>query len=116
MTKTFSLAALSFSFLSSVASTPALAAPETRSRVVHFADLDLTSRAGERELRHRVSLAAREVCGGPDQWDFRAMTATAACRGAALAGADPKVRLALASAHSSEAYAARDVKVSHAAS
>ena len=36
------------------------------STVVHFEDLDLRSRAGARELRHRIFAAARNVCGQLD--------------------------------------------------
>lgn len=41
---------------------PAAAGDETRSRAVHYGDLDLTSVEGQQQLDIRLERAAREVC------------------------------------------------------
>jgi UrcA family protein len=55
---------------------PAAAAEPTRSKVVSYADLDLGSPKGQKELRARIRMAAHEVCRQPsrDAW-ARAMEA-----------------------------------------
>jgi UrcA family protein len=47
------------------ASAPAPAtAPESETRLIKYADLDLSHNADVRRLYHRIRTAAREACGG----------------------------------------------------
>lgn len=94
-----------------LAAAPAFAAPESHSRIVRFADLDLTTHAGEQALRSRISLAVNSVCGDVDQRDLRAAAAVNACRATAMANAMPQMHVALANARGGKAYAANDVKI-----
>jgi len=45
-----------------VLAVPAAAGDETRSRAVHYGDLDLTSVEGQEQLDVRLDRAARQVC------------------------------------------------------
>lgn len=57
MTKIFIATLLAFT------ATPALAEPVTVSTTVQVADLDLSSKAGQRSLDRRLSQAVIELCG-----------------------------------------------------
>lgn len=75
------LAALAF------AAAPAAAQEVTTSVAVPFADLDLTTDAGQSTLESRVSAAAKEVCGETRPRDLKAMSAWQECRAKAEANA-----------------------------
>jgi len=61
---------------------------ETVSVAVPYADLDLTSEAGQATLDARIDAAVKEVCARPDTIrDLKAMNAWAACRKSAAASA-----------------------------
>jgi UrcA family protein len=65
--------------------TPALAeAPpgnfETRISYVQTADLDLSSKDGQRTLKVRIAQAAREVCGKPSDSDLVGQNRARDCR------------------------------------
>jgi UrcA family protein len=97
-----------------LAATPALAAPETQSKVVRFADLDLTTQAGEQALRGRIARAAALVCGEADLRDLRATSLIDACRVSAMANAAPQMQVAIANARNGKAYAVNTVKIAPA--
>lgn len=42
---------------------PAHAKPEQVSRRVSYADLNLSTEAGQRQLQHRIGYAVRQICG-----------------------------------------------------
>jgi UrcA family protein len=70
----------------------AAAAPATASiplpagsRIVSYADLDLSSAAGRARLEQRIGAAVRAVCGEPLRGDLRNERAVRACRTATLA-------------------------------
>ena len=54
---------------------------------VKTADLDLSSRGGQRTLDHRVAQAAREVCGTASDVDLVGQNKARECREAAVAKA-----------------------------
>ncbi|WP_206241242.1 UrcA family protein [Novosphingobium terrae] len=95
-----------------VAAAPAMAASEAPQRFVHYADLDLTTRAGQDALHHRVLRAAAEVCERPAPGDFGPMREIyAQCRDTALTGAMTQVHMAFANARGGKALASNEVKV-----
>jgi len=55
--------------------------------IVHTADLDLTSDAGRRQLDHRLTRAAREVCGEASDADLEGKNDVRNCRANVLAKA-----------------------------
>lgn len=74
---------------------------------VRYGDLDLKSEAGVAQLKQRIRAAARKVCGGQVELrDIRARQAADRCLAAALAGANPKIQLAVANARNGENLAA----------
>lgn len=80
MTKIFLATLLAFT------ATPALAEPTvTVSTTVQTADLDLSSSAGQRALDHRLSLAAKEVCGVASDVDIAGKNDVRRCRAETLA-------------------------------
>jgi UrcA family protein len=91
------------------AAEPSDVAPTAR---VHYADLDLTSAAGEAKLRRRVGWTVAEMCDRYDARDLNALALSEACSRTAMAGAEPQVETALANARSGRAFAANDLKVS----
>jgi len=75
MTKIFIATLLAFT------ATPALAEPPvTVSTTVQVADLDLSSKSGQRALNHRLSLAAKEVCGTASDVDIAGKNEVRQCR------------------------------------
>ena len=81
MTKIFLATLLAFS------ATPALAEPPVvATSVVQTADLDLSSEAGQRALDHRLSVAAKEVCGIASDVDVAGKNDVRRCRTETLAG------------------------------
>ena len=81
---------------------PALAEQSTRPSVnvsyVHTADLDLSTRAGQRELDQRLSIAAREVCGTASDVDLEGKNDVRKCRRDVLARAHADAGTLLAKA------------------
>ena len=55
--------------------------------VVRTADLDLSTKAGQRQLEQRLSQAAREVCGTAADFDLEGKNDVRACRDKVLARA-----------------------------
>jgi len=76
-----------------VGGTPALAADETVSVIVPFADLDIAKPAGADALTKRIDAAAEKVCDRPDIRDLKAMVAFEECKSEALAGAMEQLSL-----------------------
>lgn len=68
---------------------PALAEPVLTQNVsiVHTADLDLSTRAGQETLDHRLVVAAFEVCGAASDVDLAGRNKVRQCRGDVLAKA-----------------------------
>lgn len=90
-----------------LAETP-LANMETRVSYVQTADLDLSSKSGQRTLDLRIAQAAREVCGTPSESDLVGQNNARECRqdviartsgerDALLAAADRGATIAIAS-------------------
>jgi UrcA family protein len=80
MTKIFIATLLAFT------ATPALAEPPVAvSMTVQTADLDLSSQAGQRALDHRLSIAAKEVCGTASDVDVVGKNEVRRCRTETLA-------------------------------
>ena len=52
----------------------------TVTSIVHIADLDLSSPAGQRRLARRIARAAREVCGTASPADLKGRAALRQCR------------------------------------
>ena len=94
-----------------LAATPALAASEAPQRFIHFSDLDLTTRDGQRALHSRVLQAVDAVCGRPEPGDFGpSREVIMNCRNTALVSARPQVQLALANAHGGRSLASNERK------
>ena len=74
---------------------PALAAPPAaaaQTRVVSYADLDLSSAAGRARLDQRVGAAVRAVCGRAAPTDLNGLAQVQACRDETLADATAQWR------------------------
>jgi UrcA family protein len=94
MTKIFIATLLAFT------ATPALAEPPvTITSTVQTADLDLSSKAGQRALDRRLSIAAKEVCGTASDVDIAGKNDVRNCRAEVLASVatDRDQRIAAAS-------------------
>lgn len=79
MTKIFIATLLAFT------ATPALAeAPVIATSTVQTADLDLSSKAGQRALDRRLSQAAKEVCGAASVVDIAGKNEVRRCRAETL--------------------------------
>ena len=80
MTKTIIAMLLAFS------AAPTLAqSPDYVTSTVQTADLDLSSAAGQRALDHRLSQAAKEVCGFASDADLEGKNDVRRCRDETLA-------------------------------
>ena len=80
MTKIFIATLLAFT------ASPALAEPPViATSTVQTADLDLSSKAGQRALDHRLSVAAKEVCGTASDADISGKNDVRRCRVETLA-------------------------------
>ena len=77
----------------------------SRSAVVSFANLDLGSDAGIRELDRRIGAAARDACGTPSVVDPKGRQKVKACRADAIGSAAAQRSRAIAAAHASGAPA-----------
>jgi UrcA family protein len=73
-------------------------AEESNSVRVSYADLNLGSTAGQHVLQRRIAGAARTVCVIEDSRELALRTATNACRGDAIASAEPAYEAAIAAA------------------
>ena len=60
--------------------------------VVSYADLDLSSGDGVRELYERISAAAREVCPYPNARELRQSMVNRSCRNTAISRAVSEVK------------------------
>ena len=72
---------------------PAVAEPVTSDlnvSIVRTADLDLTTKAGQRALDHRLVRGANEVCGAAADVDLAGQNKVRACRQSVLADARAK--------------------------
>jgi UrcA family protein len=106
MTTTFKIIAASFLVTAGLikgAPTAAAPAPAVNVSTVHTADLDLSTKAGQRALDHRLNIAAREVCGSASDVDLEGKNDVRACRvdvlskaRTQLAGGDATIRIAAA--------------------
>lgn len=67
---------------------------------VQTADLDLATDSGERRLRKRLAIAAREVCGTASDVDLKGKKAVRECRDEAIARASAERDELLAAARS----------------
>ena len=78
---------LAFAALAAATSVPATAnvPHDAGTRVVRYADLDLSSAAGRARLEQRIGAAVRAVCGEPLRGDLRSERAVRACRTETLA-------------------------------
>ena len=73
---------------------PAVADPvpsDVSVSIVRTADLDLTTKAGQRVLDHRLVQAANEVCGTAADVDLAGQNKVRVCRQSVLADARAKV-------------------------
>ena len=93
MTKTIIAAMLAFT------ATPALAeAPVIATSTVQTADLDLSSKAGQRALDHRLAQAAKEVCGIASDADVEGKNLVRRCRSETLSRVASERNLRIAKA------------------
>jgi UrcA family protein len=81
-----------------LAETPSSSA-DTQVSLVRTADLDLSSKAGQRQLEARIAQAAREVCGTPSDADLVGQNKARQCRHDAIAQATSSRDALLAAAN-----------------
>ena len=81
---------------------------DTQSTTVHYRDLNLASAAGEATLRHRIAIAARNVCWAADGPSLDDHARFESCREKAIASASPQMNAVIASARSDHRYAMND--------
>jgi UrcA family protein len=68
-------------FAAALTAGPAFAQPATSApQVVHYADLDLSSATGRRELDRRIGIAVREACGTASDSDLHGRNLVQRCR------------------------------------
>lgn len=79
--------------------TPALAREDPMTARVSYADLNLTSAAGQKALDSRVRRAVRTVCGDTSAKDLAGSRIVRTCQKRAFASARPQVMIALAKAN-----------------
>ncbi|HEX6604851.1 MAG TPA: UrcA family protein [Sphingomicrobium sp.] len=84
--------------------------PEINISYVHTADLDLSSRAGQRTLDLRLARAARDVCGTASDVDLEGRNDVRKCRDDTLASARAKRDGLIAAADSSGTIAIAAVR------
>ena len=85
--------------------TPAVAADDTVSVTVPYADLDIADPAGADALTQRIDAAVDKVCHRPDIRNLKAMVAWEECKADALAGA--MEQLSLVAPYADSAFASR---------
>ena len=71
---------------------------QVNTAVVTYADLNLSSKPGQFSLQRRIKHAARDVCVYEDSKDLVFATQVNACRGDAIARAQPAYEAAVAAA------------------
>jgi UrcA family protein len=72
---------------------PAIASPAAaETRIVSYADLDLSSAAGRARLDRRINAAVRDVCGRAAPTDLNGLHQVQLCRGETLADAAAQYR------------------------
>ena len=101
MTKAIQIAAAAFLITAvAIKATPALADPAAPVNVsrVQTADLDLSTRAGQRALDIRLANAARDVCGTASDVDLQGKNEVRKCRIEVLAKANAQRGQLLAAA------------------
>ena len=67
-------------------------APAAQTRIVSYADLDLSSAAGRARLDQRIGAAVRAVCGRAAPTDLNGLVQVQACREETLADATAQWR------------------------
>ena len=102
MSKAFQIAATAFLITAAaIKAAPAIAAPVAPAvnvSFVHTADLDLSSRSGQRALDARLAHAASEVCGVASEVDLEGKNDVRNCRTEVLAKANGQRERLLAAA------------------
>ena len=89
----FAASLLASATLLAGAAAPAIAAPPAaQTRIVSYADLDLSSAAGRVRLDQRIGSAVRDVCGRAAPADLNAIAQVVACRAEALGDATAQLR------------------------
>ncbi len=101
--KLFSITLLAASALA--ISTPALA--DTKTKLVGHSDLDLSSSAGQQQLKVRVKQAIKQVCGGTRAFTLSERRNQSACEENATASAMPKVERTIAAYADQQRLASR---------
>ena len=101
MKQTVKIAAAAFLITAAaIKAAPALAepvSPAVNVALVHTADLDLSTEAGQRQLDSRLVQAAREVCGTASDVDLEGKNQVRHCRNEVLAQANAQRDQLLAS-------------------
>jgi UrcA family protein len=69
----------------SFAAVPAMAQPAATTRIVSYADLDLSAEAGRARLEQRIRAAVRTVCGQASPTDLLGVHEVRTCRSETLA-------------------------------
>ena len=82
-----------------VASLAGISSAQADTRRVSFADLDLTSPAGQAQLDRRLEDAVRQVCGSAYPVDLQTVTEVQRCRRETRANIQAQRNDALAQAH-----------------
>ena len=68
-------------FAAALTAIPAFAQPSAPApQIVHYADLDLSSADGRRELDRRIGIAVREACGTASDSDLHGRNLVQRCR------------------------------------
>ena len=75
---------------------------------ISYADLNLTTRAGQKRLHYRVLGARRALCGIADGRDLIAHTDIGVCSNQVMASAAPQVAAAIAAAQARMAAGSND--------
>jgi UrcA family protein len=86
-------------FAAALTAGPASAQLAASARVVHYADLDLSSASGRHELDRRIGIAVREACGTASDADLHGRNLVQHCR--------VETRRAIAARHTAALAAAR---------
>jgi len=87
MIRIITSAALAFATVAGTAAS----AEDAPTAIVTYADLNLSSTAGVAALNHRISVAARRICGEADIRDLQRQAAVDACRATAVRSAAPQI-------------------------
>ena len=101
-TRTFAFTASALVVMTAASfSSPARAADaDSRSALVHYQDIDLTTDAGEARLKLRIAKTAEAVCGPVGGRSLADHERFNTCRDTAIAGASPQMNAVIASVRS----------------